>query len=197
MPCYAFDRFVPVVDPTAFVHPTASLIGDVVLGPDCYVGPGASLRGDFGRIRIGRGCNIQDNCVLHAFPGEPVCVEDNGHIGHGAILHGCTVRRDALIGMHSVIMDHAEIGAESIVGAAALVREGFVVPPRSLVIGSPARVLRPLEPAEIEQKAAGTRLYQRLAAHCRATLSECTPLAAPEAGRDAAGAADPWYARRS
>ena len=129
MPCYAIDGVIPVVDPTAYVHPSAVLIGDVIVGPGCYVGPCASLRGDFGRLILEAGANLQDTCVMHGFPGTDTVVGKNGHIGHGAVLHGCTVRRDALVGMNAVLMDEAEIGAEAIVAACAFVPAGARVAP--------------------------------------------------------------------
>jgi len=183
MPAYAFDGFTPVVHPRAFVHPLAVLIGDVSVGPDCYVAPGASLRGDFGRIILGAGSNVQDNCVLHSFPGQDVLLEQDAHVGHGAVLHGCRVQRGALIGIHAVVMDDVVVGEEAFVGAASFVRAGFIVPPRTLVTGAPARVVRELTPEELAWKATGTREYQELAARCLATLHEATPLAAPEPGR--------------
>jgi phenylacetic acid degradation protein len=183
MAVYSIDGFVPVVDPAAFVHPQATLIGDVIVAAGCYVGPGASLRGDFGRIVVGRGSNLQDNCVLHAFPGKDTLLEDDAHIGHGAVLHGCIVRRGALIGIGAIIMDDAVVEEEAIVGAATFVPAAFTVPRRSLVMGVPARVVRELKPEEIAWKAEGTREYQELAQRCLATLRECQPLAAPEPGR--------------
>ena len=142
MTCYEIDGIGPVVDPTAHVHPSAVLIGDVIVGPGCYVGPCASLRGDFGRIELHRGVNVQDACVLHSFPNQDVTVEEDGHIGHGAVLHGCVVRRDALVGMSAVVMDGAEVGPESVVAAGAIVPAGRKLPPRSPVVGAPAKVLR-------------------------------------------------------
>ena len=139
MPCYAIDGLVPVVDPSAYVHPSAVLIGDVIVGPGCYVGPGASLRADFGRIVLGEGANVQDNCVAHGFPYADTVVEPDGHIGHGAVLHACVVRRDALVGINAVVMDEAEIGEQAIVAACAFVPVGMKVPPRWLVVGAPAR----------------------------------------------------------
>lgn len=185
MACYQFEGFVPVVDPTAFVHPTASLIGDVIVGPGCYVAPGASLRGDFARIVLAQGCNVQDNCVLHTFPGQPLVLERDSHVGHGATLHSCTVRHGALIGIQAIVMDEAIIGAEAFVGAGSFVKTRFEVPARVLVTGIPARVARALSEEEIAWKAKGTRLYQQLAARSLATLRECVPLAAPEPGREA------------
>ncbi|MFL6662741.1 MAG: phenylacetic acid degradation protein PaaY, partial [Rhizobacter sp.] len=144
MPSYSIEGVVPVVDPSAYVHPTAVLIGDVIVGPGCYVGPCASLRGDFGRIVLERGANVQDTCVIHGFPSHDTVVEENGHIGHGAVLHSCVVRRDALVGMNAVVMDDAEVGEAAIVAACAFVAAGVKVPPRSLAAGVPARVLRGL-----------------------------------------------------
>lgn len=180
---YAIDGVIPVIDPTAFVHPSAVLIGDVVVGPNCYVGPCASLRGDFGRILLQRGSNVQDNCTLHAFPGHDAIVEEDGHVGHGAVLHGCIVRRNALVGMNVVVMDGAEIGEESIVAAMAFVKAGFVVPPRTLAAGLPAKVMRDLRPDEVAWKSEGTDEYQRLARRSLATMVACAPLEAEEPGR--------------
>lgn len=183
MPAYAFEGFVPVVDPTAFVHPTASLIGDVIVGARCYVAPGASLRGDFARIVLEDGCNVQDNCVLHTFPGQQVLLERDAHVGHAAVLHSCTIRHGALIGIQAIVMDEAIVGAESFVGAGSFVKARFEVPARTLVTGVPARVVRALGDDEIAWKAKGTGLYQDLAARALSSLRECTPLAAPEPGR--------------
>ncbi len=183
MPAYAVEDLIPVVDPGAFVHPLAVLIGDVIVGARCYVGPGASLRGDFGRIVVGPGCNVQDNCVLHCFPGKEVRLGEDAHIGHGAVLHGCSVGRGALIGIHAVIMDDVTVGEEAFVGAASFVRAGFVVPPRTLVTGVPARIVRELKAQELAWKVAGTREYQELAGRCLASLREVTPLPAPQPER--------------
>lgn len=190
MPCYAIDGVVPVVDPSAHVHPTAVLIGDVIVGPGCYVGPCASLRGDFGRIVLHEGANVQDTCVIHGFPASETVVERNGHIGHGAVLHGCVVRHDALVGMNAVVMDEAEIGPQAIVAACAFVPAGTRVPPRSLAAGMPAKVRRELTDDEIAWKLEGTRTYQALTRRCHASLQEVTPLAAVEEGRPALPAAD-------
>jgi phenylacetic acid degradation protein len=183
MACYSFEGVVPVVDPAAFVHPTAVLIGDVIVGAGCYVGPGASLRGDFGRIILKPGSNVQDNCVMHSFPDQDAVVEENGHVGHGAILHGCIVGRDSLIGMNSVLMDGSVIGEASFVAAMSFVRAGFVVPPRTLVAGIPAKIVRELQDKEINWKANGTVQYQDLAARSLATMRLCEPLAQVEADR--------------
>jgi len=183
LPAYEIDGVIPVVDPTAFVHPMASLIGDVIIGPGCYIGPGASLRGDFGRIVLRAGSNVQDNCVMHGFPGTDTLIEEDGHIGHGAILHGCIVRRNAMVGMNAVVMDEAVIGESAIVAACAFVKARMEVPPRSLAVGAPARILRQLSDEEIAWKSAGTRTYQELTVRSLRSLREVTPLAAVEPNR--------------
>lgn len=180
---YAIDGIVPVVDPSAYVHPSAVLIGDVIIGPGCYVGPCASLRGDFGRLILERGANIQDTCVMHGFPGTDTVVEEDGHVGHGAVLHGCRVGRNALIGMNAVIMDNVVIGEAAIVAASAFVKAGAEIPARMLVAGTPARVVRPLTEEEIRWKGEGTATYQDLTRRCLATMQETAPLTAVEAGR--------------
>ena len=180
---YAIDGIVPVVDPTAYVHPSAVLIGDVIVGPGCYVGPCASLRGDFGRLILERGANLQDTCVMHGFPGTDTVVEEDGHIGHGAVLHGCRVGRNALVGMNAVVMDNAVIGESSIVAASAFVKAGAEIPPRSLAAGMPAKVIRALSDEEIAWKVDGTRTYQDLARRSMATMTECDPLSEIEPDR--------------
>ena len=182
MACYAIDGVVPVVDPSAYVHPSAVLIGDVVVGPGCYVGPCASLRGDFGRIMLQAGANVQDTCVLHSFPNHDLIVEENGHIGHGAVLHGCTVRRDALVGMNAVVMDDAEVGAEAVVAACAFVAAGMKLPARALVVGAPAKVLRTLTDDDVRRKREGTEVYHQLTRRCLESLLEVPPL--PEVPAD-------------
>ncbi len=183
MPCYQIDGVTPVVHPSAYVHPTAVLIGDVRIGPDCYVGPCASLRGDFGRIIMAQGSNLQDTCVVHAFPGRDAVIGVNGHIGHGAVLHGCVIEEDAMVGMNVVVMDEAVIAARSIVGAAAFVKSGFSCEPASLIVGAPARVLRPLSDKEVGWKQQGTREYQALTARSHNSMRECPPLTEAETDR--------------
>ena len=185
MPCYSIDGVVPVVDPTAYVHPTAVLIGDVIVGPACYVGPCASLRGDFGRIVMDRGANLQDTCVVHGFPGAVTRIEENGHVGHGAVLHGCVVRRNALVGMNAVVMDEAEVGEDAFVAASSLVPAGMKIEAAMLVAGVPAKIRRPLTDVELAWKVEGTRGYQMLAERCLRTMIEVAPLTAPEADRPA------------
>jgi phenylacetic acid degradation protein len=198
MPCYEIDGLRPVVDPTAYVHPTAVLIGDVVIGPGAYIGPCASLRGDFGRIVLRSGCNVQDTCVIHGFPASDTLLEDNAHIGHGAVLHGCVIRADALVGMNAVVMDEAEIGPGAFVAASAFVRAGLQVPARSLAAGVPAKILRELSEQELAWKREGTATYQRLTQRCLATMKVCEPLTAEEPGRQRldAGRVQPLVATR-
>lgn len=183
MTCYAIDGIRPVVDPSSFVHPSADLIGDVIIGPGCYIGPGASLRGDFGRLILEAGVNVQDTCVMHGFPGTDTRIEKDGHIGHGAVLHGCHVGANALIGMNAVIMDGAVIGEAAIVAAMSFVRADFEVPARHLAAGIPAKIMRELSDEEIEWKESGTRDYQRLTLRCFASLEETTPLTEVEQDR--------------
>lgn len=180
---YAIDGIVPVIDPSAFVHPTAVLIGDVIVGPRAYVGPLASLRGDFGRLILGEGANLQDTCVMHGFPNTDTVVEEDGHIGHGAVLHGCRIGRNALIGMNAVVMDGAEVGAESIVAAMAFIRANAKIPPRSLVAGVPAKVIREVTEEEVAWKSQGTATYQELAVRSLKTLQPTEPLREVERDR--------------
>jgi phenylacetic acid degradation protein len=180
---YEFEGLIPVIDLSAYVHPTAVLIGDVIVGPRCYVGANAVLRGDFGRLMLEEGSNLQDTCVMHGFPECDTIVEADGHIGHGAVLHGCRIGRNAMIGMNAVIMDNAVIGEECIVAALAFVKANMQVPPRSLVAGVPGRIVRSLTKEEIDWKTTGTAVYQELALRSRATLRPVEPLAAMEPGR--------------
>lgn len=180
---YAYDGIVPVIDPSAFVHPAAVVIGDVIVGPGCYVGPAAVLRGDFGRIVMGRGANLQETCVVHSFPTLETVIGDDGHIGHGAVLHGCRIGRNAMVGMNAVVMDDAVIGENSIVGALAFVKARAEIPPDSLAMGAPARVVRRLSPQEIDWKRRGTGVYHQLAADAAVKLVPAAPLPAPEPNR--------------
>jgi phenylacetic acid degradation protein len=176
MPCYAIEDLIPVVDPTAYVHPTAVLIGDAIVGPGCYVGPAACLRGDFGRIILHAGVNVQDTCVMHGFPDGDTVVEVDGHIGHGSMVHGAHIGQNVLIGMNAVVMDRARIGESSIVAAMSFVREGTVIAPRSLALGIPAKVVRELTQAEMDWKRGATRQYQQLAARSLASQRLVEPL---------------------
>lgn len=180
---YSLEGVTPVVHPTAFVHPSAVLIGDVIVGPDCYIGPNACLRGDFGRIRIERGVNIQDCCIVHGFPERDTVVEENGHIGHGAVLHCCRIGHDALVGMNAVVIDNADVGEFAIVAAMAFVKAGFVAPARTLVAGVPGRIVRTLTEQELAWKVAGTQSYQELTRRSRATMRAVAPLSSAPADR--------------
>jgi phenylacetic acid degradation protein len=180
---YSIDGVVPVVDPTSFVHPSAVLIGDVIIGPGCYIGPGASLRGDFGTIILAEGCNVQDNCIIHSFPKRETVLEKDAHIGHGAILHCCQVRENALVGMGAVVMDDAEIGKNSYVAAQAFVPAGMDVPAGHLAAGIPAKVRREVSAEEIQWKSMGTAEYQRLARRCLASMQEVEALSEIEPNR--------------
>lgn len=180
---YSIDGIIPVVHSDAFVHESAVLIGDVIVGSGCYVGPLASLRGDFGRVILEPGSNLQDTCVMHAFPGMDAIVEQDGHVGHGAVLHGCRVGRNVMVGMNAVIMDGAEIGESSIIGALAFVKANEKIPARSLVVGVPARVIRPLSEAELAWKKQGTDVYQQLAVRSMQTMRAVEPLREAEPDR--------------
>ena len=176
MPCYAIDNVIPVVHPNAFVHPTAVLIGDVILEEGVYIGPFASLRADFGQIHVCKNSNVQDNCVIHGFPKSITLIEEYGHIGHAAILHGCTIGKNVLVGMNSVILDEAEIGENTIIGDNSTVKAKAVIPANVLALGSPAKVVRDLLEQEIEWKRNGTNEYIHLAQRCISSLREVEPL---------------------
>ncbi|WP_312516798.1 phenylacetic acid degradation protein PaaY [Massilia sp.] len=180
---YEIDGVRPVVHPSAYVHPSAVLIGDVIVGPRCYVGPLASLRGDFGRLILEEGANIQDTCVMHGFPGDDTVVEADGHIGHGAVLHGCRVGRNAMVGMNAVVMDRAVVGAESIVAAMSFVKANLVIPPRSMVMGTPAKVVRELTDDDVQWKTFGTRQYHELAVRSHQSMREVDALLEVEPDR--------------
>jgi phenylacetic acid degradation protein len=195
VPCYSIEGVIPVVSPGAYVHPTAVLIGDVVVGAGCYIGPLASLRGDFGRIELRAGSNLQDTCVVHGYPFSDTVVEEDGHIGHGAVLHACVVRRDAMVGMNAVIMDGAEIGPQAMVAACAFVRAGMKVPAGWLAAGLPAKNLRALTDDEIAAKSEGTAIYQDLTRRCLATMSEVWPLSALDEQRPRLQISAQWNRR--
>lgn len=173
---YAFKGFRPVVHPSSYVHPQATVTGNVIIGADCYVGPGAALRGDWGGIVLEDGCNVQENCTLHMFPGVEMRLESGAHVGHGAVVHGAHLGQNCLIGMNAVLMDRVRVGAGSIIGALAFVRADTVIPPRSLVVGNPARIVRQVSDEMLAWKTKGTQLYQRLPAELHAHLRVCEPL---------------------
>lgn len=183
MPCYEFEGLTPVVHPTAYVHPTAILIGDVIVGPKVYIAPLASLRGDFGRLILEEGSNLQDSCVMHGYCDMDTVVEADGHIGHGAILHGCVIKRNALIGMNAIIMDGATIGEESIVAAGSFVKAGYEGLPRELMVGSPAKAIRKVSVQDIHWKELNTKEYQALALRSAASMNEVSPLQEIESDR--------------
>jgi len=183
MPAYSFQGIVPVVDPSSYVHPLASLIGDVIVGPGCFIAPGASLRGDFGRILIEGDSSIQDNSTIHTSSGNDTVIGRGATIGHGAVVHGCSIGANTLIGINAVVLDNANIGPENLVAALSLVKPDMVTPARSLVAGNPARVIREFAPEQVTWRNDGQGEYQRLAREALTDLQETTPLQAPESDR--------------
>lgn len=201
MAVYAFEDFVPVVHDTAFVHPQAAVTGHVTIGRDVYVGPGAAIRGDWGGIVLEDGCNVQENCTVHMFPGVTVVLEAGAHVGHGAVVHGARIGRNSLIGMNAVVMDHATVGAGSIVGALCFVPADMQIPERSVVVGNPARVVKPVSDEMLAWKTEGTALYQALPTRLHAGLRAVAPLReltdAQRAARERMPAAyRTWHATR-
>jgi carbonic anhydrase/acetyltransferase-like protein (isoleucine patch superfamily) len=185
---FSFDGFAPVVHESAFVHPNATVVGNVVIGRDVYVGPGAAIRGDWGGIEIADGCNVQEGCVIHMFPGVVVRLDEHAHIGHGAVVHGAHIGRNVLVGMNAVVMDRADIGDESVVGALCFVPADMQVPPRSVVVGNPAKIVKQVSDEMLAWKSEGTALYRKLPAQLRASLQACEPLREVPAGRPAQAA---------
>src|ERR1043166_2496273 len=173
---FEFNGYKPVIDRSAFIHPNATVTGNVIIGRDVYVGPGAAIRGDWGGIVIEDGCNVQENCTIHMFPGVTVVLEQSAHIGHGAIVHGARVGRNSLVGMNAVVMDNATIGAECIVGALTFVPADMQIPDRKVVVGNPAKIVKDVSDDMIAWKTEGTRLYQALPKQLYATLEPCEPL---------------------
>ncbi len=173
---YEFNGFRPVIHESAFVHPQAAVTGNVIIGRDVYIGPGAAIRGDWGRIVIADGCNVQENCTIHMFPGITVYLHESAHIGHGAIVHGATIGRNSLIGMNAVLMDEVEIGEECVVGALCFIKSGEKIPRRSLVVGNPGKIIREVTDEILAWKTEGTRLYQQLPGQCYDSLRPCEPL---------------------
>ena len=173
---YEFKGFKPVIHESAFVHPLAAVTGNVIIGKDVYIGPGAAIRGDWGGIVIKDGCNVQENCTLHMFPGVTMTLHEGAHIGHGAIVHGADIGKNVLIGMNAVIMDEVEIGEESVVGALCFIKAKTIIPPRSLVVGNPGKIVREVDDKMIAWKTKGTQLYQMLPKDCYDALKPCEPL---------------------
>ena len=180
---FEFEGLKPVIDETTFVHPNATIIGDVIIGKNVYIGPNATLRGDWGRILIEDRCNVQESCVIHMFPGVTVHLKKQAHIGHGAIIHGAIIEENCLIGMNSVVMDNAIVGKESIVGALTFIKEGMIIPNRSLVVGNPAKIIKDVTDDMINWKTKGTELYSELPNKLYNSLKECEPLREIEVNR--------------
>lgn len=173
---YEFKGIKPVADESSFVHPQAVVTGNVIIGKNCYIGPGAALRGDWGQIILEDGCNVQENCTIHMFPGVTVLLKEGAHIGHGAIIHGATIGKNCLVGMNAVIMDNVQLGDECIVGALTFIKEGEVISSRSLVVGNPGKIIKEVSDEMMSWKTEGTKLYQQLPAECRTSLVICEPI---------------------
>lgn len=180
---FEFDGFKPVIDESSFIHPQANVTGNVIIGKKVYVGPGAAIRGDWGKVIIEDGCNVQENCVIHMFPGTTVVLKTGAHLGHGCIIHGATIGENSLIGMNAVIMDDAQIGKECIVGALSFVPAKTIVENRKLIAGNPAKEIRNVSDKMIKWKTEGTKLYQQLPKDCKDSLKECKPLREEEKNR--------------
>jgi phenylacetic acid degradation protein len=173
---YSFKGYLPVIHESSFVHPLAAVTGNVIIGQNCYVGPGAAIRGDWGQIILEDGVNVQENCTVHMFPGKSITLKESAHIGHGAIIHGANIGVNVLVGMNTVIMDDANIGDESIIGAMSFVKAETIIPNRSLVVGNPAKIIKQVTDEMIAWKTKGTQLYQQLPADCHTSLKEVEPL---------------------
>lgn len=180
---YSFKDFIPVVHESSFVHPQAAVTGNVIIGKNVYIGPGAAIRGDWGQIIIEDGCNVQENCTIHMFPGITVLLKAGAHIGHGAVIHGATIGKNCLIGMNSVVLDNVELGDECIVGALSFIKAQEKIPARSLVVGNPAKIIKEVSDEMIAWKTEGTQLYQALPAEMHASFQPCEPLREVEPDR--------------
>ncbi len=190
---YQFNGYIPVVDPSSFVHPQACVTGNVIIGKDVYIGPGAALRGDWGQIIIEDGCNVQENCTIHMFPGVTVLLKAGAHIGHGAIIHGATIGKNCLVGMNAVIMDNVELGDECIVGALTFIKANEIYEKRSLIVGNPAKKIREVSDEMIGWKTEGTKIYQQLPAEMQSGWAACEPLKEIPADRILHSAIDKSY----
>lgn len=173
---YEFNGYKPVIHESSFIHPQAAVTGNVIIGKNVYIGPGAALRGDWGQIIIEDGCNVQENCTIHMFPGTTVLLKESAHIGHGAIIHGATIGRNSMVGMNAVVMDDVQVGDECIVGALCFVPAQMIIPARKVVVGNPAKIIKDVSDEMIAWKTKGTELYQQLPADCYSSLKECEPL---------------------
>ncbi len=176
MSTYSFNAYIPVIHPSSFVHPQATVTGNVIIGKDCYIGPGAALRGDWGQIIVEDGCNVQENCTVHMFPGVTVLLMAGAHIGHGAIIHGATIGKNCLVGMNAVIMDNVVLGNECIVGALSFIKANTVFENRSVIVGNPAKKIKEVSDEMILWKTEGTKLYQQLPTQMHQDCKPCEPL---------------------
>lgn len=173
---YQFKNFIPVIHKSSFIHPLAAVTGNVIIGKNVYVGPGAAIRGDWGKIIIEDGCNIQESCTIHMFPGVTVILKEGAHIGHGAIIHGAAIGKNCLVGMNAVIMDNVELGDECIVGALAFIKADEKIAARSLVVGNPSKIIKQVSDEMIAWKTEGTKLYQQLPEEMYENWKACEPL---------------------
>ena len=180
---FSFKKHIPVIHESSFVHPLSAVTGNVIIGKNCYIGPGAAIRGDWGEIILEDGVNVQENCTIHMFPGTEVLLEEGAHIGHGAIVHGAHIGKNCLVGMNAVLMDDVVVGEESIIGALAMLPAKMNIPRRSLVVGNPGKVIKEVSDEMIAWKTEGTKLYQQLPSDCHQHLRECEPLRKPEPNR--------------
>jgi phenylacetic acid degradation protein/carnitine operon protein CaiE len=176
MSCYEFKGVKPVIHASSFIHPLSAVTGNVIIGKNVYIGPGAAIRADFGKIIIEDGCNVQENCTIHMFPGITVVLKQNAHIGHGAIIHGATIGKNCLIGMNAVIMDNVILGDECIVGALGFIKEGEKIPAKSVLVGNPAKIIKQASDEMLQWKTEGTKIYQQLAIDMKKEWRECKPL---------------------
>ncbi|MDR9418697.1 transferase hexapeptide repeat family protein [Gracilimonas sp.] len=198
MAIYEFNGYKPVVHETAFVHPQAAVTGNVIIGKNVYIGPGAAIRGDWGKIVIKDGCNVQENCTIHMFPGVTVTLEKSAHVGHGAIIHGAHLGKNCLIGMNAVVMDNVKVGKECIIGALTFVPEGMEIPERKVVVGNPAKIVKDVTDEMAAWKTKGTKLYQQLPKELHETLKECEPLReVPEGREDQTMGYETWGKKKS
>ena len=173
---YQFNNYIPVIHESAFIHPLAAVTGNVIIGKNCYIGPGAAIRGDWGQVIIEDGCNVQENCTVHMCPGVTVLLKAGAHIGHGAIIHGATIGKNSLVGMNAVIMDNVQVGDECIVGALSFIKAGENIAPRSVVAGNPAKFIKEVSDQMLAWKTEGTNLYQHLPYDMKQGWKECEPL---------------------
>ena len=193
MAIYSYKNYKPVIHESAYIHPLAAVTGNVIIGKDVYIGPGAAIRGDWGKIIIEDGCNVQENCTIHMFPGVTVVLEEGAHVGHGAIIHGANLGKNCLIGMNAVVMDNVKIGAGCIIGALAFVKEGTEIPDRKVVVGNPAKIVKDVSDEMLKWKTEGTGWYQRLPKELHETLKECEPLReVPEGRKDQGSDYETW-----